>query len=317
MAELLLRGVRFAWRRPLVMGILNANADSFSDPGPRTVEAVVDRALALVAAGAGALDVGAQSAITRRPPVDPGDEAAAVAPVVRAVVERCPGVLVSVDTFKPAVVAAALDAGAHLVNDVSGLRDPAVARLCAGAGAGLVVMHTAAPPLTRLQDPALYADVAKEVAAFLARRIAGAVDAGVDPGSIVVDPGVDFTKTPAQTVELLRDLGPVVDLGRPVLLALSRKDFVGALTGRSPAERDAGTLGAVAALRHVPDQILRVHDVAATVDMLAVLDALAGEEPAPAGLTLPEELRHQPPAGGGGLGLAGLAEDRSGGGRGP
>jgi len=297
MAELLLRGSRFAWRRPLVMGILNANADSFSDPGARTVDALVDRALVLVAAGAGALDVGAQSAITRRPPVDPAVEAAAVAPVVRAVVERCPGVLVSVDTFKPAVAEAVLDAGAHLLNDVSGLRDPAVARLCAGAGAGLVVMHTAAPPLTRLQDPGLYGDVAGEVAAFLAERIAGAVAAGVGPGSIVVDPGVDFTKTPAQTVELLRHLGPVVDLGRPMLLALSRKDFVGALTRRPPAERDAGTLGAIAALRHVPDQILRVHDVAATVDMLRVLDVLTGEEPAPADLTLPEELRHQPPAG--------------------
>lgn len=300
MADLLLRGERFAWRRPLVMGIVNANADSFSDPGARTVDAVVERALGLVAAGAGALDIGAQSAITRRPPVDPGVEAAAVAPVVRAVVERCPGVLVSVDTFKPAVVEAALDAGAHLVNDVSGLRYAAVARLCAGAGAGLVVMHTAAPPLTRLQDPGLYGDVAREVAAFLAERIAGAIEAGVDAGSIVVDPGVDFTKTPAQTVELLRDLGPVVALGRPVLLALSRKDFVGALTGRPPAERDAGTLGAVAALRHVPDQILRVHDVAATVDLLAVLDVLTGEEPAPAGLTLPEALRHQPPGAGGG-----------------
>ena len=292
MAELLLRGARFAWHRPLVMGIVNANADSFSDPGARTVDAIVDRALALVAAGAGALDIGAQSAITRRAPVDVEDEAAAVAPVVRAVVERCPGVLVSVDTFKPAVVEAGLAAGAHLVNDVSGLRDPTVAGLCAGAGAGLVVMHTAAAPLIRLQDPRLYGDIAKEVAAFLGQRIAGAVEAGVDARSIVVDPGVDFTKTPAQTVDLLRDLGPVVDLGRPVLLALSRKDFVGALTGRPPAERDAGTLGAVAALRHVPDQMLRVHDVAATVDMLRVLDVLTGEEPAPADLTLPEELRH-------------------------
>lgn len=298
MAELWLRGTRFTWRRPLVMGIVNANPDSFSDPGARTVEAVVERALALVAAGAGALDVGAQSAITRREPVDAGAEAAAVAPVVRAVLERCPGVLVSVDTFKPAVAEAVLDGGAHLVNDVSGLRDPAVARLAAAAGAGLVVMHTAAPPLTRLQDPGLYRDVAGEVAAFLGRGMALAVEAGVDPRSIVVDPGVDFTKTPAQTVELLRNLGPVVDLGRPVLLALSRKDFVGALTGRAPAQRDAGTLGAVAALRWVPDQILRVHDVAATVDLLRVLDVLTGEEPAPADLTLAEELRHQTPADG-------------------
>lgn len=293
MAELLLRGTPIAWRRPLVMGIVNANADSFSDPGARTVEAVVERAVALVAAGAGALDVGAQSAITKRAPVEAAVEAAAVAPVVRAVVERCPGVLVSVDTFKPAVVEAVLEAGAHLVNDVSGLRDPTVARLCAGAGAGLVVMHTAAPPLTRLQDPDLYGDVSAEVAGFLAGCITRAVEAGVGPESIVVDPGIDFTKTPAQTVALLRHLDPVVDLGRPVLLALSRKDFVGALTSRPPAGRDAGTLGAVAALRWIPDQILRVHDVGATVDMLRVLDVLTGEEPAPADLTLPEELRHQ------------------------
>lgn len=298
MAELWLRATRFTWRRPLVMGVVNANADSFSDPGARTTHAVVARAVALVTAGAGALDVGAQSAITGRAPAEAADEAAAVAPVVAAVVERCPGVLVSVDTYKPAVVEAVLDAGAHLVNDVSGLRDPTVARLCAGAGAGLVVMHTSAPPLTRLQDPELYGDVSREVAAFLAERIAGAIDAGVDERAIVVDPGVDFTKTPAQTVALLRNLGPVVALGRPVLMALSRKDFVGALTGRPPAGRDAGTLGAVAALRHVPDQILRVHDVAGTVDMLRVLDVLTGVEPAPAGLTLPEALRHQPRPGG-------------------
>ena len=293
MAELLLRGVRFAWRRPLVMGIVNANADSFSDPGARTFEAVVDRALGLVSAGAGALDVGAQSAITNRAPADPSGEAAAVAPVVRAVVERCPGVLVSVDTFKPAVVEAVLDAGAHLVNDVSGLRDPTVARMCAAAGAGLVVMHTAAPPLTRLQDPDLYHDVGREVAGFLAGRIAGAVEAGVDPRSIAVDPGVDFTKTPAQTVELLRNLGPVVALGRPVRAPTKSLRDRASSTGRPPAGRDAGTLGAVAALRWVPGPILRVHDVGATADFLRVLDVLTGEEPAPPGLTLPEELRHQ------------------------
>lgn len=284
-----------SWSRPLVMGIVNANPDSFSDPGARTVEAVVERALALVADGAGALDVGAQSAITNRPPVDADVESAAVVPVVEAVVDACPGVLVSVDTFKPAVAEAVLEAGAHLVNDVSGLREPVLARLCAQAGAALVVMHTAAPPLVRRQDPTLYRDVATEVAAFLAETISDALEAGVAAQAIVVDPGVDFAKTPLQTLELLRNLGPVVDLGHPVLLALSRKDFVGALTRRPPVARDPGTLGAVAALRHVPDQILRVHDVAGTVDMLAVLDAIAGPEPPPAVLVLPEELRHQRP----------------------
>ena len=293
MARLRMREATFSWDRPLVMGIVNANADSFSDPGTRSVEAVVERALAMVAAGARALDLGAQSAITGREPADPDDESAALVPVVRAVVDACPGVLVSVDTFKPAVAQAVLEAGAHLVNDVSGLRDPTVARLCAAASAGLVVMHTAAPPLVRRQEPGLYRHVGAEVGAFLAERIDVALEAGVSPESIVVDPGVDFTKTPAQTVELLRDLGPVVELGRPVLLALSRKDFIGALTGRPPAGRDPGTLGAVAALRHVPDQILRVHDVAGTVDMLRVLDAIAGPEPPPGDLVLDEALRHQ------------------------
>src|SRR5215213_6409858 len=165
MAQLRLRDETFSWDAPLLMGVVNANADSFSDPGLRTVEAVVARALALVADGAGALDIGAQSAITGRQPADPVEEAAAVVPVVSAVVAACRSVLVSVDTFKPAVVAAVLDAGAHLVNDVSGLRDPTVARLCAAAGAGLAVMHTAAPPLVRRQDPHLYGDVGTEVAA--------------------------------------------------------------------------------------------------------------------------------------------------------
>jgi dihydropteroate synthase len=293
MGRLRSRGATFAWSRPLVMGVVNANPDSFSDPGARTVDAVVARALDLAGQGAGALDVGAQSAITNRAPADAAEEAAAVVPVVRAVVDACPGVLVSVDTFKPPVAAAALEAGAHLVNDVSGLRDETLARLCAEAGAALVVMHTAAPPLVRRQEPGLYRRVGAEVAGFLAARVAAALGAGVGPESVVVDPGVDFTKTPAQTLELLRDLGPVVDLGRPVLLALSRKDFIGALLGRPPAGRDAGTLGAIAALRHVPDQILRVHDVRATVDLLAVLAAIAGPDAAPADLVLPEELRHQ------------------------
>lgn len=293
MARLRTRDATVEWSRPLVMGVVNANPDSFSDPGARTVGAVVERALALVAQGAGALDVGAQSAITGRQPVDAADEARAVVPVVRAVVEACPDVLVSVDTFKPAVAEAVLEAGAHLVNDVSGLREPTLARLCAEAGAGLVLMHTAAPPLVRRQEPGLYRQVAEEVAEFLAERMAAAVDAGLDRESVVMDPGVDFAKTPAQTVALLRHLGPVVELGRPVLLALSRKDFIGALTARPPAERDAGTLGAIAALRPVPDQILRVHDVAATVDMLRVYDVLTGTEPVPDDLMLPEELRHQ------------------------
>lgn len=295
MAALRARDLRLTWSSPLVMGVVNANADSFSDPGTRTVDEVLRHAATLVEAGAGALDVGAQSAITGRPPADAGAEAAGVAPVVAALVAEWPGLLVSVDTYKQAVAEAAVDAGAHLVNDVSGLLDLGLARVCAAAGAALVVMHTATPPLVRRQDPALYGDVGAEVAAFLAERVAASTDAGVPRESIVVDPGVDFAKTPAQSLHLLRNLGPVVALGLPVLLALSRKDFVGALTGRPPARRGAGTLGAIAALRGVPGQIVRVHDVAATVDMLAVLDAITGTDPVPDDLMIAEELRHQSP----------------------
>ena len=276
------------------MGVVNANPDSFSDPGPRTLDSVVARAVALVADGATAVDVGAQSAITNRPPVHAAREAALVALAVERIRQACPAAVVSVDTYKPAVVEAALAAGADLVNDVSGLADPAVARLCAAAGAGLVVMHTAAPPLTRRQDPALYPDgVAAEVAAFLRAAVERATAAGLPFESIVVDPGVDFTKTPAQTVSLLRDLAPIVALSRPVLLALSRKDFVGALTGRPPSRRDAGTLGAVAALAGVPGQILRVHDVAAVRDFLVVRDAIEGRDGPDPSLVLPDQLRHE------------------------
>lgn len=283
--------------RPALMGIVNVNPDSFSDPGPRTVDGVLATAARLVGEGAAVLDLGAQSAITGRLPLDPGAEAAALVGVVREVVAAFPSVVVSVDTFKAPVVEAVLEAGAHLVNDVSGLADVGVARLCARYGAALVVMHTAVPPLTRRQDVGLYDQVAGEVAAFLADRVAAALDAGVAPESVLVDPGVDFAKTPGQSVDLLRGIGEVVALGYPLLLALSRKDFVGALTGQPPSGRGPGTLGAVAALRHVSRQVLRVHDVAATRDLLAVLDAIrsaAPAAPADPALTLPDHLRHEP-----------------------
>lgn len=278
------------------MGVVNVNADSFSDPGPRTVQQSVGKAFSMIEQGAAIIDVGAQSSATRRAPVPAGAEAAAVAPVVQELARARPGIVVSVDTFKLEVAEAALASGAHLINDVSGLPGPEMARLCAAHGAGLVIMHTSAPPLVRRQDPGLYDDIAREVAGYLADRRQLAIDSGVDAGSIVLDPGPDFTKTPPQTIELLRNIDSIVELGQPILLALSRKDFVGALTGRRPGEREAGTLGAVAALRHVPRQILRVHDVAAAADMLAVLDALTGEKPVSRDLRLPEELRHQPVA---------------------
>jgi dihydropteroate synthase len=261
---------------PVLMGIVNATPDSFSDAGELvTEEARVARVRALVDAGAAWIDVGGETAAGGRPAVEAAEEAERVVPVVEAAVAA--GALVSVDTYKPAVAEAALAAGASVVNDVSGLRDPELAAVCAAAGAALVVMHTRAAPKATLLDPGYYADVVEDVRAFLAEKIALAVEQGMAEEQLLVDPGPDFTKTPAQTVSVLRRLDVLHELGRPVLLAVSRKDFVGAITGRPARERGAGTLAAVAAGVDAGVHVLRVHDVAAAADFLAVRSVLAGE----------------------------------------
>ena len=164
-----------------------------------------------------------------------------------------------------------------MVNDVSGLRDPELAAVCARTGAALVIMHTRVAPKGTLLDPEHYDDVVADVTGFLRERMAVARDAGVGEEQIVLDPGPDFAKTPAQTVAVLRRLDALRALGRPLLLAVSRKDFVGALTGRGPRERGAGTLAAIGEGVDAGASILRVHDVAATADFLAVRAALRGE----------------------------------------
>jgi len=167
-----------------------------------------------------------------------------------------------------------LAACAALINDVSGLRDPTIADACARHGAGLVVMHTRAEPKVKAFPG--YEDVIEDIREFLTERIELARSRGVADDKIVIDPGPDFAKTPEETVEMLRRLHELSDLEYPMLLALSRKDFVGALTGRRPAERLGGTLGAIAAVA-TEDDILRVHDVAVVADFLQVREALAGE----------------------------------------
>jgi dihydropteroate synthase len=261
--------------RPLLMGIVNASPDSFSDGGAHP--ALADQLAhgeALLAAGADILDVGGESAVGGRPRVAVEEELARVVPLVERLAER--GALVSVDTYKPAVAEAAVAAGAVLINDVSGLRDPGVARVCARTGAGLVLMHTRVEPKGTLLDPEHYEDVLADVVGFLRERMALARAEGVEAEQLVLDPGPDFAKTPAQTVAVLRGLDRVRALGRPVLLAVSRKDFIGAVTGRAPRERDAGTLAALAHGIEAGADIVRVHDVAAAADFLAVRDVLAG-----------------------------------------
>jgi dihydropteroate synthase len=229
-----------------------------------------------VAAGAAIVDVGGESAFGGRPPTAAAEEIERVVPLVARIVAEH-DVLVSVDTYKPEVAEAAIAAGAGMVNDVSGLRDPALADVCARSGAALVVMHTRVAPKRTLLDPNAYDDVVEDVVGFLAERVALARARGVGEEQIVLDPGPDFAKTPAQTVTVLRRLDAVRALGRPVLLAVSRKDFLGAITGRAPAERGAATLAALAAGTDAGASILRVHDVAAAADFLAVRAVLRGE----------------------------------------
>ena len=276
------------------MGVVNASPDSFSDAG-RFAGAgdQFARARELVGAGADLIDVGGESGITNRPPVDPDEEIRRVVPLIERIAGEL-GVMVSVDTYKPAVAEAAVAAGASIVNDVSGLRDPGLADVCARTGAALVLMHTRAAPKERLQDPARYDDVTADVTAFLRERMAVALERGVDPEQLILDPGPDFAKTPAQTVAMLRRLADLHALGRPLLLAASRKDFIGAITGRSPADRDAGTLAAIGFGADAGAHLFRVHDVAAAADFLAVRAVLAGERELPADALLGDELRHEP-----------------------
>jgi dihydropteroate synthase len=280
--------------RPWLMGIVNATPDSFSDVGVhRTLEQRVELARALLDAGADIIDIGGESGVTTQPPVAPEVEIERVVPLIERVAGEL-GALVSVDTYKPAVARAAVAAGAAIVNDVSGLRDPELADVCAETGAGLVLMHTRAAPKEKLLDPGLDGRVVADVELFLRDLISVAVSRGVAIEQLMLDPGPDFGKTPAQTVEVLRALPGLHALGRPILLAVSRKDFVGAITLRAPRARLAGTLAAIGHGVDAGAHVLRVHDVADVADYLAVRAALTGEAEVEPGLRLATDLRRVP-----------------------
>jgi dihydropteroate synthase len=279
--------------QPWLMGIVNASPDSFSDAGlNHTLKQRLELAAQLLAAGAQVIDVGGESGVTNRPPVAPEEEIERVVPLIERIA-RGLAARVSVDTYKPAVASAAIAAGATIVNDVSGLRDPELADVCAQTGAALVLMHTRAAPKQKLLDPAYDGRIVDDVRDFLVERIELATARGVAFEQLMLDPGPDFGKTPAQTVEVLRALPVLHELGRPVLLAVSRKDFVGALTGRAPRERLAGTLGAVGHGVDAGAHMLRVHDVAAVSDFLAVRAVLEHELEVDSGLRLSDALRRQ------------------------
>jgi dihydropteroate synthase len=272
-----------------LMGIVNATPDSFSDrQGAKPLDELAARAHELVAVGAAIVDVGGESGRTDREAVPVAEEIARVVPLVERLAGD--GLTVSVDTWRAPVARAALAAGATMVNDVSALSDPGVADACAEAGASLVITHTRVPP--KVKGFPEYDDVVADVVALLGERAGEAERRGVTRDRLVFDPGIDLAKTPAQSIELLRRLPELAALGGPLLVSVSRKDFVGALTGRAPGARDAGTLAAVDRAVAGGASILRVHEVAAVRDYLRVRAALNGEAP-DADLELTEHLRRE------------------------
>jgi dihydropteroate synthase len=262
--------------RTLVMGVVNVTPDSFSDGGLHaTTDAAVAHALRLVEEGADVLDVGGESTRPGASPVGEEEEGRRVVPVVAALRARGIALPISVDTTKAAVARAALRAGATLVNDVSaGEADPAMLGVVAREGAGIVLMHRRGEPRT-MQDAPSYDDVTAEVVAALAARARAAEAAGIPPDRVFTDPGIGFGKTFAHNETLLRDLEALVAAGRGVWVGASRKAFLGAITGRPPRERLAASLACAARAAQAGAHAVRVHDVAATKDLLRVLERIA------------------------------------------
>jgi dihydropteroate synthase len=262
----------FAWgERTFVMGILNVTPDSFSGDGllggRDPMGAAVEGARRMVDEGADLLDVGGESTRPGHAPVDAAEEIGRVVPIVAAIADALPDVPLSIDTTKVVVAEAALAAGAHLLNDIWGTgKDPAMAELAASAGVPLLVMHNREEPR--------YDDVVREVVDDLAAALERAERAGVPPFDLLVDPGIGFGKTADHNVTLLRDLGALRSLGRPILLGTSRKSTIGRILDLPPEERLEGTLATTALGIAGGADIVRVHDVRANVRAARVSDAI-------------------------------------------
>lgn len=258
--------------RPLVMGIVNLTPDSFF-PGSRAPEPAqaVKRALALLEEGADILDFGAESTRPGSAAVDPKEEIKRLVPALRAFRARS-GAVISVDTRKAEVARAALEEGADIVNDIAALSDPGMAALVARTGAGLVLMHMLGEPSTMQANP-VYEDCAVQVAHYLRDAAARAAEAGISKNSIILDPGIGFGKTLEHNLDILKRLYLLAECGYPVLVGLSRKRFIGEISGKPVEERLAGSLGAACAAWLGGADIIRVHDVAQTKDALALFAA--------------------------------------------
>ena len=260
-----------------VMGILNTTPDSFSDGGQHlAVEAAVSRTAEMLSEGATIVDIGGESTRPDADPVDLQTELDRVIPVIEAIQKQFPDALLSIDTYKPAVARTALDAGAHIVNDVTGLRlFPETAAVAAQAGAPLIAMHSVNAP-GALTEPGAYDDVTDAVQEGMQEAIDTATDAGVQ--HVVTDPGFGFGKTVTENLRLLNRVGRLLALERPVLVGISRKSTIGAVLGTTARPRPVddrlfGSLGATAVAVLRGATLVRTHDVAATVDMLRTLGA--------------------------------------------
>ncbi len=261
--------------RPLVMGIVNLTPDSFSGDGfANDVDRAVAHAHAQIAAGADVLDIGAESTRPGAQPTELAEELRRLLPVLNAL-WGC-GVPVSIDTYKPRVMAEALAAGADMINDITGFGDPAALEIVARSNCGLCIMHTLDAPLTMQQAPR-YRDVVSEVRGFLAARLMDCRQAGIADERIMLDPGFGFGKTLEHNLALLRRLPELRVDGLPLLIGISRKSMLGAITGRAVDERLCASVAAALLAAQRGAAILRVHDVAATRDALAVWSALEEE----------------------------------------
>lgn len=263
-------------RRPVIMAILNLTPDSFSGDGLAgfQTDAVVRQGELAIEKGAGILDLGGESTRPGSPPVAEAEEIDRIMPALERLIGL--GVPVSVDTMKPGVMRAALAAGASMVNDVNGFCAAGAVEVVAGSGAGLCVMHMQGNPQTMQLAPSYGEDVVSEVTSFLRARVSVLQAAGVGLSRICVDPGFGFGKTLAHNMALLGGLGRLAELGLPILAGLSRKSFLGAITGQPPDKRQvASAVGALLAVERGA-RIVRVHDVEATRDALLLWEALQG-----------------------------------------
>jgi len=263
-------------RRPLLMGIVNVTPDSFSDGGKFSdPAAAIEQGLRLVAQGADLLDVGGESTRPYSKPVDAEEELRRVMPVVKALCREA-AVPVSIDTSKADVARAAIDAGAEIVNDVTGLeRDPETVPLAVRTGVGICVMHMQGNPQT-MQDNPTYGDVVEEVLSYLNRRRDGLLAAGIAADRIALDPGIGFGKRAEHNVELLSNAFRVHALGCPVLVGHSRKGFIGRVLGDPHCDPLPGTIGVAIALARQGVQVLRVHDVGPVRQALTLFEAAGG-----------------------------------------